>query len=115
MEDLEGWIEEIKESGKLIIVEGQKDRKALEGLGSMDILSLKKPIYQVVEEAASSGKEVIILTDFDKKGKELYGKLKKDLAKHGVKVDRHFREFLQRNTKLSHIEGIKTYISNQEN
>ncbi|MFC1754292.1 toprim domain-containing protein [Thermoproteota archaeon] len=107
------WLTKLRISDKLIIVEGIKDRKALEGLdipGSR-IMTMKKPIYQVVEEIAEQHKEAIILTDFDKKGKELYGRLKKDLLRHGVRIDSYFREFLQKNTKLSHIEGIKTYFS----
>lgn len=111
-EEIIGWIEKLREAGKLVIVEGEKDIRALNHFGIKSVMELKKPLYAVVEEIASMAKEVVILTDFDKKGKELYGRLSKDLAKHGVKVDRYFREFLQKNTRLSHIEGLRTYINN---
>ncbi|MBU0536373.1 MAG: toprim domain-containing protein [Nanoarchaeota archaeon] len=112
MKELLDWLSKLKESGKLIIVEGKKDKKALESLGVHDIITLNKPLFEIVEEAASRNQEVILLTDFDRKGKELYGKLKKDLIKNGVKVDLYFREFLQKNTRLSHIEGLGTFFKN---
>lgn len=109
-EKLMEWAEGLRKSGKMVIVEGKKDKSALESLGIGGIITLKKPLYAVVEDVAEKSKEAVILTDFDKKGKELYGRLKKDLLRNGVKVDNHFREFLQRNTRLSHIEGLKSYI-----
>ena len=111
-EEMIGWANKLKDSGKLVVVEGDKDIAALNHFGIKNIVKLKKPLYAVVEDIDSMAKEAVILTDFDRKGKELYGKLRKDLMKHGVKVDTYFREFLQKNTKLSHIEGLKTYMGN---
>lgn len=111
-EKLKEFLSELKQSNKLIIVEGPKDKKALNELGITYVVVLnKKPIFQVIEDTAKITKEAIILTDFDKKGKELYGKLNSGLQKYGVKVDHYFREWLQRNTKLCHIEGIVSYLS----
>ncbi|MDO8642334.1 MAG: toprim domain-containing protein [Candidatus Woesearchaeota archaeon] len=105
------WLEKINTSNKLIIVEGKKDAHALCSLGVNNhvVMLSKKPLYAVVEDVAEKTTDVIILTDFDKKGKELYGKLKKSLIAHGVQVDNTFREFLQ-NTGISHIEGLKTHV-----
>ncbi len=115
-DEIDIWLEKLSSSGKCIIVEGKKDKDSLEKLGIKNIFTLsKKPLFSIVEDVAEKNNEVVILTDFDRKGKELYGKLKKDLSKSGVKVDNYFREFLQKNTKLSHIEGLLTYISNFEN
>jgi len=113
-EELRKWAERLRESGKAIIVEGKKDKASLSDLGIDNVVTLKKPLFAVVEDVAEKTKEVVILTDFDKKGKELYGKLKKDFARNGVKVDMYFREFLQKNTRLSHIEGLRRYIGNLE-
>lgn len=105
------WIETIKDSDKIVIVEGKEDKKALQKLGIMNIVQLnKKPLYKVVEELIEEGKEVIILTDLDKKGKQLYGKLNHDLCRFGVKVDNRFRNFLFKKTKLRQIEGLDSYI-----
>lgn len=111
IEELENFIEKIKSSEVLIIVEGKKDRAALEKFGITNIVELsKKPLFQVVEEIASSNEECIILTDLDKKGRELYGKLNSQLQANGVKVNNKFREFLFKHTKLRQIEGLYSYM-----
>ena len=100
-------IDKIKNNGILVIVEGKKDSAALRKLGIVNIVELsKKPIYSIVEEVAEKTKDCIILTDLDKKGKELFGKLNSGLQRHGVRVDNTFREFLFKRTKLRQIEGI---------
>ena len=109
-------IDKIKNSNILIIVEGKKDKIALEKLGIKNISTLsKKPLFQIVEEVANSNDECIILTDLDRKGKEIYGKLNSNLQKHGVKVNNKLREFLFKHTKLRQIEGIDTYLENFQN
>jgi len=110
MNDLEDWLIKLKASNKLILVEGKKDKKALEAFDIYNILTINKPIYQLVEEIALNGKECILLVDLDKEGKKLYSKFKHGLQKNGVKVDSKFREFLFKNTNLSNIEGLKTYV-----
>lgn len=112
IENLEDWVSKLKDCNKLIVVEGKKDKAALNKLGIRNIRTLKNPLYKEVEDIAASCKEVVILTDLDKEGKQLYGKIKKDLVKNGVKVDNRFREFLFKKTKLRQIEGICTYLEN---
>ena len=109
--DLGLYLNKLKKSNKIIIVEGKKDKEALEKLGIKNIIELsKKPLFQVIEDIADNGKECIILTDLDKKGKELYGKINSGLQKFGVKIDNSFRAFLYKNTQLRQIEGITTYM-----
>ena len=111
IEEFREHIEKIKDSNIIVIVEGKKDRAALNRFGITNIIELtKKPLYHIVEEIASSNKECIILTDLDKKGKELFSKLMSNLQRHGVKVNNKFREFLFRKTKLRQIEGMDTYM-----
>ncbi len=113
MEDLKDWIKALGKSGKAIIVEGPKDKKALERFGVKKIFVLsKKSLLETAEDIASKYNEVIILTDLDKKGRELYGKLSKDLNKLGVKIDKKFREWLFKNTDLRQIEGLESYLKN---
>ena len=109
IKDMKQFIEKLKESGKLVIVEGKKDSAALQKLGISEekIMELsKKPIYAVIEEAAEKSENCIILTDLDRKGKELFGKLNDGLQRQGVKVDSSFREFLFKHTNLRQIEGL---------
>ena len=122
MLELNDWVEELKNSDKIILVEGKNDVLALKQLGiNNDIVFLNKPLFEVVEDIVNNknnkkitnkknNKEVIILTDLDKKGKQRYGKLKKDLCRNGCKIDFYFREFLQRKTKIRQIEGLPRYL-----
>lgn len=111
IEELKFFIDKIIDSNILVIVEGKKDKSALQKLGISNIIDLnKKPLFQIVEEIAESNNECIILTDLDKKGKEIYGKLNSDLQDNGVKVDNKFRKFLFKHTKLRQIEGIERYL-----
>ena len=109
------WVDELRSSDKVIIVEGKKDEVSLKKLGITNIITINRPIFQLVEEISNKHNGVIILTDLDKQGKKLYSVLKHHLQKRGIKVDNKFREFLYRNTKLSNIEGINTYLKNIEN
>ncbi len=106
-------IDKAKNSDALIVVEGCKDKKALEKLGfkSKNIIILHgRPFYVTVEKIKT--KECIILTDFDKKGKHLYHSLKKELVKKGVRINNRLRIILLKN-KISHIEGLATFIYNK--
>jgi len=109
--ELMDWIERIRSSDQIVVVEGKEDKAALNRLGIRYVVQLnKKPLYKIVEELVERGKGVLILTDLDKKGKQLYGKLNHDLCRFGVKVDNRFRNFLFRHTKLRQIEGLDSYV-----
>lgn len=112
LKELLQWIEKLKQDNKLIIVEGKKDVRALAKLGITNTRPLKSPLFNEVEQIAELVDECILLLDLDKEGKKIYGKMKKDLIKHGIKIDDNFREFLFKETKLRQIEGIDTYIEN---
>ena len=109
--EFEEILEKLKKVSKekIIVVEGPKDKKALEMFGIKHIIVLRKPIYLVVEHIIKTGKECVILTDLDKKGKEIYGKLASSLMQFGVKIDNSFRNFLFK-TKIRQIEGIAKYM-----
>jgi len=108
--ELLAQIDKLKKSGKLVLVEGIKDKNSLAELGITNVLVLKKALFAVAEQVSETAKECVILTDFDKEGKELYGRLKNHLEKVGVKIDDEFRNFLIRNTHVTHVEGLSSYI-----
>ncbi len=102
-------LQKMLKSDAAIIVEGRKDKSALERLGisSGKIFVLnKQPLFEVAEAVANDYKTAAILTDLDSEGKKLYGKLNTLLQHLGVNVDSSFRNFLFKNTKLRQIEGI---------
>ena len=109
------FLEKIRKNKVLVIVEGKNDKKALKHYDITNVLVLHgKPLYKVIEEVVARTKECVILTDLDKKGKELYGKLNSKLSQMGVKVDNRFRHFLFRKTKLRQIEGLVSYVNKIE-
>ena len=115
-EEIKSVIEEIlalveSEKVSLVIVEGKKDKAALEELGFSNIIILNKPLYEIVEKINARG--VFVLTDLDKEGKQLYAKLKKDLNKLGVVVDDGLRNLLFK-TELRQIEGLTGYLKKFE-
>ena len=111
LDEFYDFLGEIKRRNLLVIVEGKKDRLALQTFGINNIVELsKKPLFEIVEYILSFNQECIILTDLDKKGRELYSKLSSDLQKHGIKIDNKFRYFLFRHTKLRQVEGVGNYL-----
>ena len=115
-EELNEFIEKLKETNKAIVVEGEKDKKALENLGIKKIITLnKEPLFKIAENISKEHRDVIILTDLDKKGKQLYGKLNSNLQRLGLRVDNRFRNFLLKKTKLRQIEGIINYLEKIKN
>lgn len=106
------WLEKLRNSRKLIIVEGKKDKAALEKLGVKNVFPIsRKPIYSFIE--GIEAKEVIILTDMDRTGKRLYGIIKHNLQLKGIKVDNYFREYLFKNAKITQIEGLVHYLKKE--
>lgn len=110
IEGLEEFLAKLREEEKPIIVEGKKDRASLKKCGISNVFVLyHAPIYKIVESIAKRGEGCIILTDLDKKGKQIYGKLNRELQHFGVYADNSYRNFLFRKTKLRQIEGLYNY------
>ncbi len=103
-----------KAKDMLVIVEGKKDALALQELGFNNTFIINennKSLNEQIEKVESSahGKKVCILTDFDKKGKNLYLRLKAELSTRKIRLDNKLRSSLLKE-KVSHIEGL--HISN---
>ncbi len=106
------FLEELTENNIPFLVEGKKDEKALRELGVENIVVLNCPLFEVVEKLSCS--EVVLLTDFDKEGKKLYSKLYQECQHKGIKVNNRLRHFLLRETEVTHVEGLVTYLRNKE-
>jgi 5S rRNA maturation endonuclease (ribonuclease M5) len=115
LEEFNNHIKKIKKKNLAVVVEGKRDKIALTKLDLKNIFTLNSSLYDVCEKIASNFDEVIILTDRDKEGKKLYINLKQNFDRCGVKINNDFRNFLFKYSKLSHIEGIDTYIQNIQN
>ncbi len=113
-EQLQQELEKAKDY--LIIVEGKKDKRALEELGFQNIFVINetgKSLYEKIEqiENIAGKKKICILTDFDKKGKKLYLLLKSELSQRGVRLDSSLRGILLK-SRISHIEGLASFMKN---
>lgn len=102
----------------LVVVEGKKDKKALEELGFPFIFVLNedgKSLHEKIEEIEelAGKKKVCVLTDLDKKGKQLYLLMKKELSMRNVRMDNTLRGILLGN-HVSHVEGLARFVEHQQ-
>lgn len=112
-EELAALLSGLAESKGAIIVEGRKDKAALEkvGIGSNRIFVLNKtPLFVVAEAVAQNHSTAVILTDLDAEGRKLYGKLSTLLQRLGIKIDNSLRNFLFKSTQLRQMEGLSKII-----
>jgi|SRR3989338_5105448 len=114
MNNLRLWIEKLQNSSDIKIVEGIKDKAALEFLGISNIITLNKPLFQIAEYVSKKTTRCILLVDLDRQGKILYSKLKKDLQSNGVTINDSYRNYLYKNTELKNIEGLITYCQKDQ-
>ena len=108
-EDIENSLEvlsKLKEEEGVIIVEGQNDIDSLVNLGiNTRIIAVSQyNIFDIIESI--SEKEVIVLTDFDKKGTFLFKKYVKELDSSGKKVITIYYKELKKYLK-KYITGIE--------
>ena len=110
-------LKEESEKGTPIIVEGKKDIQALRTFDIKGkIISAKtggKSFLDVIYEVENTKKrEVILLLDFDRRGKELTKNLKKYLETTGIKLNLTFWKKLSSlvGTEVKDVEGLATYM-----
>jgi 5S rRNA maturation endonuclease (ribonuclease M5) len=89
-EKLKAIVSELGEA--VILVEGKRDEKALKSLGLKDIIALKgRPPYEIAEILSDRNQEIVILTDFDKKGRQMEKRLRCLLQKRGKQPNTRLR------------------------
>jgi len=108
-EDVENTIDilnRLKEEEGVIIVEGQKDIESLVNLGIKNkIIAVSQiNIFCVIDSI--NEKEVIVLTDFDKKGTYLFKRYAKELQSSSKKVITIYYRELKKHLK-KYITGIE--------
>jgi 5S rRNA maturation endonuclease (ribonuclease M5) len=111
-------IEELKIEAeeKPIIVEGKKDVESLEKLGveGTFITIAKTPIYLIADELVRKRvKEVILLTDFDRRGRMLAKAIVEEFRHRGIKVNTKIRHeiFIYTNSGIRDIESLFSYVN----
>ena len=91
-----------------IIVEGKKDRKALEKLGFTKIIEISWKSDEKIENLLrrKDVKRVAILTDFDREGERKHKDLKRVLERTGIKADFTFRDKFRKTFQIKKIEDV---------
>jgi 5S rRNA maturation endonuclease (ribonuclease M5) len=109
-------INEEASKGNPIIVEGKRDIEALKKLaieGKIITAKAGKTLLELVSEVEETGaKEVILLLDFDRRGKELTKNLRQHLEKLGIKLNVTFWLSLLNlvGREVKDVEGLAAYM-----
>ena len=108
-------IEKLKEEeNALILVEGRRDVESLRNIGvTSEIICISyRKIYDFTLDLIKKDKKIIILTDFDSKGTQLFKKYRKELESMGANVDtKYYRELKHYLKKfVKGIEDIDSFL-----
>lgn len=110
-------IEDLREGSRAapVVVEGKRDREALEQLGvpgEVITLNSGSSIFGLCETLAREHAEVIVLTDWDRRGGQLCRLLREGLAANGVRYDVDLRAQLARlcRKEAKDVEGLLPFV-----
>jgi 5S rRNA maturation endonuclease (ribonuclease M5) len=117
LEQLEKVIDDLEDASiqTPIIVEGKRDVLALKLLGiTTNVVSMNKgvSIFSLAESMSRKHRQVIVLTDWDRRGGQLARMLKDAFAANGVSVNDSFRTHIVILSKkeIKDIEGLPGFI-----
>ena len=107
-------IDELIEENKEIpiLVEGEKDKKALKKLnvkGKIITVNNGRSLIDFCDWLAKKYNEIIILTDWDRKGGFLRKRIQENL-KGRIKCITRYRKGFSKHTMIKTVEGLPSYI-----
>ena len=102
--DLEKLLESLREFS--IIVEGKKDKKALNALGIYDVIEISGKSFLDFVKFLKRNKKYLILTDFDEEGEKKNKILLRLLSKEGFSFDSNLRKRIKKIFKIRKIEEL---------
>ncbi|AEH61642.1 TOPRIM domain protein [Methanosalsum zhilinae DSM 4017] len=118
LERVEELLDELEQRailGEIIIVEGKRDVLSLNKLGIKGNIKTAshQPLLNFAELIERSGENVVILTDWDRRGDILASKIAGYLEHSGIEVDTDIRMRLQSLVKkeIKDIESVYTYVT----
>jgi 5S rRNA maturation endonuclease (ribonuclease M5) len=114
LDDLEKLLIELREVNKKIpiLVEGDKDIEALHRLeiyGKIISVNVGMSLIDFCDWIANKYDNVIILTDWDRRGGQICHTLIKNL-KGRVNCDTNYRKIIAKNTMIRTVEGLPSWI-----
>ena len=119
LQEIEKTLLELQEENKKtpILVEGDKDIEALRKLGMEGVIisiNIGKSLSDFCDGLAKEYKDIIILTDWDKRGGHLGHTIRKNLQGR-VSCNMFYRELLAKNTTIRTVEGLPSWIDTMKN
>ena len=113
-EDLEKALSDLQEENKIIpiVVEGDKDIDALRKLGvNGTIISVNTGVslIDLCDRLAQEYKDIIILTDWDRRGGYICHTIKKNLEGR-VNCNTRYREIFAKSSMIRTLEGLPSWI-----
>jgi 5S rRNA maturation endonuclease (ribonuclease M5) len=114
MEKLLDELQDFVDQGSIIVVEGKRDVIALKSLGIHGDfrLATHHSLVNFCEDLKKTGKQIVILTDWDRRGNLLLDKIVENLHSLGVNPDTRIRELIislvQKDIK--DIESLPGYV-----
>lgn len=114
LEGLEKALSELREENKEIpiIVEGEKDIHALHKLdinGKIISVNTGTSLTDFCDKLAQEFKDIIILTDWDRRGGYLCHTIRRNL-KGRVNCNIHYRGVFAKNSMIRTLEGLPSWI-----
>ncbi|WMW24086.1 toprim domain-containing protein [Methanolobus sediminis] len=117
MEQMDKLLDELQDfvnQGSIIVVEGKRDVVALKSLGIRGEfrLATHHSLVNFCEELAKTGKQIVILTDWDRRGNILADKLVENLHALGVNPDTRIRDLVVSlvQKEIKDIESLPGYV-----
>ncbi|WP_292374170.1 MULTISPECIES: toprim domain-containing protein [unclassified Methanosarcina] len=115
IEEILSELSEYSEKGAIIIVEGKRDVLSLKRLGIEGNFELatQHSLFNFSERIAQLGSEVIILTDWDRRGDILAIKLSGYFQSFGLKPELEIRNKLRfiSQKEIKDVESLYSYVS----
>ena len=115
LEELILELQALADSGAIIVVEGRKDAESLRMLGIKGEIRLasQQPLLEFTEFLSKSGKEIVLLMDWDKKGGMVARKIIRYLLDYGIMPNTDIRSRIRALTKkrIKDIESLNNYVS----
>jgi 5S rRNA maturation endonuclease (ribonuclease M5) len=107
-------LQELSDSGAIIVVEGRKDRGSLQLLGIQGEIRLasQQPLLEFTDLLSKSKRDIILLTDWDNKGGLMARKIRQHLSNYGILPNTAIRSNLRSLSKkrIKDVESLNNYI-----
>lgn len=114
LEELVGCLLDASCRGAAVIVEGRRDEQALRALGLPGpvIMASRRSALDLAEHAARCYPQIVLLTDWDRKGDEMARNIEHHLRSVGSRPDNEIRSRLKKLVKkeIKDVESLSFYV-----